>query len=87
MSYSIHLIDEKGQGSYLSVHDRTTWKTKRAAKRHLQDVLTLISKGRFPAVTADLENEFGELIATRPAAAHLRTRPRSSQTSSRSETG
>lgn len=65
MSYSIHLIDEKGQGSYLSVRNRTTWKTKRAAKRHLQDVLTLIGKGRFPAVTADLENEFGELIVTR----------------------
>jgi hypothetical protein len=64
MTYSIHLIDSNGKGSYLSVKNRTTWKTKRAAARHLRDVLALIAKSKFPAVTADLEDEHGALIVT-----------------------
>ena len=64
MKYSVHLIDEKGQSSYLSVKGRTEWKTKRIAARHAADVRTLIARGRFPAVTADVENEFGELLKT-----------------------
>lgn len=58
--YSVHLIDERGNGSYLKVRDRTSW-SKRTAQRHASDMRALIAKGRgLPGiVVVDVENEFG----------------------------
>jgi len=64
MTYSVHLLDENGNGSYLQFKNRTAWKTKRVAKRHAADIRTLIDKGKniFNAVDVWVENEFGEII-------------------------
>lgn len=62
--YSVHLINSKGEGSYLSVKGRSEWKTKATAKKHADDIRAVIAKGRniFDAVCVDVENEFGEIL-------------------------
>lgn len=66
--YSIYLLQENGQGLYLSVKDRVEWKTRRTALRHAKDAAYLAFKGHFkgnsPVVAVDLENEFGECVET-----------------------
>lgn len=44
MKYSVHLIDEQGQGSYLSVKGKVEWKTKSIAVKHAKDMTCLIGK-------------------------------------------
>ena len=64
--YSVFLLQENGQGAYLSVKDRIKWKTRRAALRHAEDAAYLAFKGHFrgdsPVVAVELENEFGECV-------------------------
>lgn len=66
--YSIYLLQENGQGAYLSVKDRVEWKTRKAALRHAEDAAYLAFKGHFrtgsPVVAVELENEFGECVET-----------------------
>lgn len=63
MLYSIHLLDDNGKGVYLSIKGKSKWKTKRIAIKHLKDIQSLISKGKFDNyIIAELENEYGELI-------------------------
>ncbi len=47
MKYAIKLIYDNGQGAYLDVKGRHTWKTKRAALKHLDVCLQLLAKNRF----------------------------------------
>jgi len=62
--YSVHLIDSKGEGSYLSVKGKTQWKTKKIAVNHAKDIKEAIDKGLdiWDTVIVEVENEFGELI-------------------------
>jgi len=62
--YSVHLIDSKGNGSYLSVKGKTQWKTKKIAVNHAKDIKEAIDKGLdiWGTVIVEVENEFGELI-------------------------
>jgi len=62
--YSVHLIDSKGEGSYLSVKGKTQWKTKKIAVNHAKDIKEAIDKGLdiWGTVIVEVENEFGELI-------------------------
>lgn len=55
--YCIHLINEAGEGSYLSVKGRTEWKTKRAAMSHVLGIRKIIAKrGHFMGIIiCDLE--------------------------------
>lgn len=58
-TYSVHLIDENGNGSYLSVKGKTEWKTKRIAEKHASDIRGIISRkgsfGHSKAIIADVE--------------------------------
>ena len=60
MKYAIKLIYDNGQGAYLDVKGRHTWKTKRAALKHLDVCLQLLAKGRFlrGVVAAELDQGF-----------------------------
>ena len=60
MKYAIHLLYEDGRGSYLEVRGRSTWATKKAAMKHLEQCRVLLAKGRFFAgvVAVDLEHDF-----------------------------
>ena len=62
--YSVHLIDSKGNGSYLSVKGKTKWKTKRTAVKHAKNIQEAIDKGLniWDTAIVEVENEFGELI-------------------------
>jgi len=62
--YSVHLIDSKGEGSYLSVKGKTQWKTKKIAVNHAKDIKEAIDKGLniWDTVIVEVENEFGQLI-------------------------
>ena len=62
--FSVHLIDSKGNGSYLSVKGKTQWKTKKVAVNHAKNIKEAIDKGLniWDAVIVEVENEFGELI-------------------------
>jgi hypothetical protein len=64
MKYSVCLLDENGRDSYLKVKDRTTWKTLNVAKKHAQDIRTLIQAGKniFNAVDVWVEDEFGAIV-------------------------
>lgn len=65
MKYSVHLIDSKGLGSYLSVRGRIEWKTLRTARRHANDIRSLIAAGKtvFDVVTVDVEDQFGQIVS------------------------
>lgn len=60
MKYAIHLLYDNGQGAYLSVKGRSSWKTKRAAQRHYDVCMQLLAKDRFlkGVVAIELERAF-----------------------------
>lgn len=60
MKYAIKLIYDNGQAAYLDVKGRSTWKTKRAALKHLDVCLRLLAKDRFlrGVVSAELDRGF-----------------------------
>ena len=62
--YSVHMIDSKGNVSYLSVKGKTQWKTKKAAVNHAKSIKEAVDKGLniWDTVIVEVENEFGELI-------------------------
>ena len=57
--YSVKLITENGQGLYLSVKGRTSWKTKRIAQGHAKDIQACIDKRRnmWNAVSIEVEED------------------------------
>lgn len=61
--YSVHLIDSKGQGSYLSVKDKSSWKTKKTAVKHARDIAAC-KVIPWDTVAIEIQNEFGELVQT-----------------------
>lgn len=61
--YSVHLIDDRGQGSYLQVKGRAEWKTKRTAKKHALGIAACKVKP-WNTVRIEIENEFLELVET-----------------------
>jgi hypothetical protein len=61
MYYSVKLINSKGEASYLSVKNRTSWKTKRIAVKHKRDIEACKHKP-FDTVIVELENEFGDFV-------------------------
>lgn len=66
--YSVYLLQENGQGAYLSVKGRVEWKTRKAALRHAKDAAYLAFKGHFrvnsPVVAVELDNDFGGFSET-----------------------
>lgn len=60
MKYAIKLIYDNGQGAYLSVKGRSSWKTKRAAQQHYDVCMQLLAKDRFlkGVVAIELERDF-----------------------------
>ena len=62
--YSVHLIDSKGNGYYLSVNGKTQWKTKNTAVKHAKNIKEAVDKGLniWDTAIVEVENEFGELI-------------------------
>jgi hypothetical protein len=63
MKYSIHLINEDGKGSYLSVKGRTEWKSLPIAKKHCDNVRAVKGKGGILNFSiAQVENEQGEIV-------------------------
>ena len=62
--YSIHIINENGHGSYLSVKDKTEWKTKATAIKHAKDIINIKNKsGRFKGMlVVHVENQHGQVI-------------------------
>lgn len=62
--YSVHLINSRGEGSYLSIRGCHQWKTKNTAVKHAKDIKEAVDKGLnvWDTVIVEVENEFGELI-------------------------
>lgn len=62
--YSVHIINENGHGSYLSVKDKTEWKTKATAIKHAKDIISIKNKsGRFKGMlVVHVENQYGQVI-------------------------
>jgi hypothetical protein len=60
MKYAIKLLYDNGQSAYLSVKGKSSWKTKRAAQKHLDVCLQLLAKDRFlrGVVEVELEKDF-----------------------------
>lgn len=60
MKYAIRLLYDDGQVACLVVKGRHTWKTKRAAQKHLDICLQLLAKNRFlrGVVAAELDKGF-----------------------------
>lgn len=60
MKYAIKLLYDNGQSAYLEVKGKHTWKTKRAAQKHLDVCLQLLAKDRFlrGVVEVTLEKDF-----------------------------
>ena len=61
--YYVHLISFDGKGSYLSVHGRTCWKTKRTAQKHAKDI-TSTMRPLFGAMIAEIVDETGRVLKT-----------------------
>ena len=62
MKYSVHLIDESGKGSYLSVKGRTSW-GKRTAMKHAHDIASTKAPV-FGAAIIEVEDDFGFVVKT-----------------------
>ncbi len=62
MKYSVHLIDENGKVSYLSVRGRTSW-SKRTALKHAWDIASTKAPV-FGAVIIEVEDEHGSVVET-----------------------
>ena len=60
MKYAIKLIYDNGQCAYLDVKGKSSWKTKRAAIKHLDVCLQLLAKNRFfrGVVSVELDQGF-----------------------------
>lgn len=60
MKYAVKLMYDNGQAAYLEVKGRHTWKTKRAAQKHLEICLQLLAKNRFlrGVVAVELDQGF-----------------------------
>ena len=60
MKYAIKLTYDNGQVAHLDVKGRHTWKTRAAAKKHLDICLQLLAKDRFfrGVVAAELDQGF-----------------------------
>lgn len=60
MKYAVKLIYDDGHCAYLDVKGRSSWKTKRAAQKHLDVCLQLLAKNRFfrGVVVAELDKGF-----------------------------
>lgn len=55
MKYAIKLLYENGQGAYLDVKGKSSWKTKRAAQKHLDVCQQLLAKNRFFKGVVEIE--------------------------------
>lgn len=64
--YSVHILNENGNGSYLSVKGKSIWKTKATAIKHAKDIISIKNKShRFAGmIEASVENEHGETIVS-----------------------
>ena len=62
MKYSVHLIDESGKGSYLSVKGRTSW-GKRAALEHAKIIISTRAPV-FDAVIVEVEDDLGMVVVS-----------------------
>ena len=62
MKYSVHLIDESGKGSYLSVKGRTSW-GKHTALKHAHDIASTKAPV-FDSVIIEVEDEHGRVVKT-----------------------
>lgn len=62
MKYAVKLTYDNGQISYLSVKDKSSWKTKRAALKHLDVCLQLLAKDRFFRGVVKVELDQGFFI-------------------------
>ena len=62
MKYSVHLIDENGKGSYLSVKWRTFW-GKHTALKHAHDIASTKAPV-FDSVIIEVEDEHGRVVKT-----------------------
>ena len=62
MKYSVHLIDENGKGSYLSVKGRTFW-GKHTALKHAHDIASTKTPV-FGAIIIEVEDEHGRVVQT-----------------------
>ncbi len=62
--YSVYLLNDNGQGSYLSVFDRTGWKTKSVAIKHGKSIANLVNNGKtWQHIAAVwIEDEFGNIV-------------------------
>lgn len=59
--FLVHLIDDKGNGSYLSVKGKIEWKTKRTAVKHANDIKACNRKP-WDTLIVEVVNEFGEVL-------------------------
>ncbi len=59
MKYAIKLLYDNGQSAYLSVKGKSSWKTKRAAQKHLDVCLQLLAKDRFLRGVVEVELDKG----------------------------
>ena len=55
MKYAIKLLYENGQGAYLDVKGKASWKTKRAAQKHYDICMQLLAKDRFFKGVVEIE--------------------------------
>ena len=62
MKYSVHLIDENGNGPYLSVKGRTFW-SKHTALKHAHDIASTKAPV-FGAAIIEVEDDFGFVLKT-----------------------
>ena len=62
MKYSVHLIDESGKGSYLSVKGRTFW-GKHTALKHANDIASTKAPAS-DSVIIEVEDEHGRVVQT-----------------------
>ena len=62
MYYFVHLIDENGKGSYLSVKGRTFW-GKHTALKHAHDIASTKAPV-FGAAIIEVEDDFGFVVKT-----------------------
>lgn len=60
--YSVHLINSRGDGSYLSVRGRMRW-GKHTALKHAHDIAST-KKPVFGAVIVEVEDDFGFVVKT-----------------------
>lgn len=63
-TFTVNLLDVDGKESILSVKNKTHFKSLATAKRHCDDVLTLIKKGKniYNCVDCFVENMTGAIV-------------------------